>query len=186
MVVMMAAAMPATSPRGVVVAVLVFGPGTRQPGASRRSSRASNPTISQPKDHPRARQRPREEHPHATQIPVHDTVSVPAQQPQTRRLLARADATEDSIKGTSIDPYDPVWPRWRKHRLMTARETSSATTRSSTSTRSHRQRSSIHPAHHSRTRTSTAIRLAANGSAIPPNGQSLAASIAGPSGSGSG
>jgi hypothetical protein len=23
------------------------------------------------------------------------------------------DATEDSIKGTSIDPYDPVWPRWR-------------------------------------------------------------------------
>jgi len=24
------------------------------------------------------------------------------------------DATEDNIKGTSIDPYDPVWPRWKK------------------------------------------------------------------------
>ena len=24
------------------------------------------------------------------------------------------DATEDSIKGTSVDPYDPVWPRWTK------------------------------------------------------------------------
>jgi hypothetical protein len=25
-----------------------------------------------------------------------------------------ADATPDDIKGTSVDPYDPVWPRWRK------------------------------------------------------------------------
>jgi hypothetical protein len=24
------------------------------------------------------------------------------------------DATGDNIKGTSVDPYDPVWPRWRK------------------------------------------------------------------------
>jgi hypothetical protein len=24
------------------------------------------------------------------------------------------DATEDSIKGTSVDPYDPVWPRWKQ------------------------------------------------------------------------
>ena len=24
------------------------------------------------------------------------------------------DATEDNIKGTSVDPYDPVWPRWTR------------------------------------------------------------------------
>jgi hypothetical protein len=24
------------------------------------------------------------------------------------------DATEDNIKGTSVDPYDPVWPRWKQ------------------------------------------------------------------------
>jgi hypothetical protein len=24
------------------------------------------------------------------------------------------DATDDNIKGTSVDPYDPVWPRWRR------------------------------------------------------------------------
>ena len=24
------------------------------------------------------------------------------------------DATDDNIKGTSVDPYDPVWPRWSK------------------------------------------------------------------------
>ena len=24
------------------------------------------------------------------------------------------DATDDNIKGTSIDPYDPVWPRWKQ------------------------------------------------------------------------
>jgi hypothetical protein len=24
------------------------------------------------------------------------------------------DATEDNVKGTSVDPYDPVWPRWTK------------------------------------------------------------------------
>jgi hypothetical protein len=25
-----------------------------------------------------------------------------------------SDATEDNIKGTSVDRYDPMWPRWRK------------------------------------------------------------------------
>jgi hypothetical protein len=24
------------------------------------------------------------------------------------------DATDDNIKGTSVDPYDPVWPRWKQ------------------------------------------------------------------------
>ena len=24
------------------------------------------------------------------------------------------DANEDNIKGTSVDPYDPVWPRWKQ------------------------------------------------------------------------
>jgi hypothetical protein len=24
------------------------------------------------------------------------------------------DATQENIKGTSVDPYDPVWPRWRR------------------------------------------------------------------------
>lgn len=24
------------------------------------------------------------------------------------------DATDDNIKGTSVDPYEPVWPRWRQ------------------------------------------------------------------------
>jgi hypothetical protein len=24
------------------------------------------------------------------------------------------DATPDNVKGTSVDLYDPVWPRWRK------------------------------------------------------------------------
>ena len=24
------------------------------------------------------------------------------------------DATGDNIKGTSVDPYDPVWPRWKQ------------------------------------------------------------------------
>jgi hypothetical protein len=24
------------------------------------------------------------------------------------------DATNDNIKGTSVDPYDPVWPRWKQ------------------------------------------------------------------------
>jgi muramidase (phage lysozyme) len=24
------------------------------------------------------------------------------------------DATEDNIKGTSVDPHEPMWPRWRK------------------------------------------------------------------------
>lgn len=24
------------------------------------------------------------------------------------------NATDDNIKGTSVDPYDPVWPRWKQ------------------------------------------------------------------------
>ena len=54
------------------------------------------------------------------------------------------DATEDSIKGTSVDPYDPVWPRWRQAPPHTARESSSAMSRSSTSTRS-RRRAKFYP-----------------------------------------
>ena len=27
---------------------------------------------------------------------------------------AAEDATDDNIKGTSVDRYDPLWPRWKK------------------------------------------------------------------------
>jgi hypothetical protein len=27
---------------------------------------------------------------------------------------AAPDATEVNIKGTSVEPYDPIWPRWKR------------------------------------------------------------------------
>jgi hypothetical protein len=35
-------------------------------------------------------------------------------QPQARGTWAAQDATEDNIEGTSVDRYQPVWPRWKK------------------------------------------------------------------------
>ena len=77
------------------------------------------------------------------------------------------DSTDENIKGTSVDPHRPMWPRW-KHRRLTGRASSSATSPSSTSTRSARRRNSIRPASRSWTRMSAAIPRAANELAICP------------------
>ncbi len=63
----------------------------------------------------RARQHPRKERtsmrsrlPSATQFPF--------RRDNRRRdgLWDAPDATEDNVKGSSIDPYEPVWPRWKQ------------------------------------------------------------------------
>src|SRR5688572_13099446 len=78
------------------------------------------------------------------------------------------DATDDNIKGTSVDPYDPVWPRWKQAPPDHGEGEFISESRSSTSTRSVRRRSSIRPAGPLWTATSMAIQRAANELATCP------------------
>ena len=54
------------------------------------------------------------------------------------------DATRDNIKGTSVDPGEPVWPRWRTTPPLHGEGDFISEHPFSTSTRSRRGLTSIH------------------------------------------
>ena len=76
------------------------------------------------------------------------------------------DATDDKVKGTSVDPYDPVWPRWTKAPPIGGEGEFVSNQPFFDIDESRRKRRSIRPARHSWTRTSTAIQRAANAFAM--------------------
>jgi hypothetical protein len=74
---------------------------------------------------------------------------------------AAEDATEDNIKPTSVDPYDPVWPRWRKTPPLDAEGEFVSRDPFFDVDEITQQPDSTRPARRSSTETSTAIRLLA-------------------------